>query len=633
MGITETTSSDYGFGGSTGSEGEPTGETIPTLKPNGNTGIALSTPSTNLIYFLKTKEGFCSTVYKDSAGVLTQGYGFTGNYIIDKEVITEAEATTQLFNITTNNFYKPIYNGLTEEVKNKITQNQMDALCSFAYNLGVGTYKNDIEPLINAGNLDNTEITNTIKLYNKAMVDGVLQELPGLTKRRQEEVNLYNNNASDIMGYGVTPVIGYSVQGVPDGVVVDNGGWGAAIENNTSEGSSSTEKEKAKPDSMDSYMNGLPYGMFFYFMDKDNYRTKLTINGTETETINTKALSCPTIQNITYAPFIEREELNIYPVVYNSVKFGKVDPSLPEIPANNAVLYRVEGYKDTSIKHTKQLGSVSKYKINRNTPYRHWQHESKLLQFPYSYAILTDYISQPTTIQYHLIPKNTIDVKVTTTISDSCTYALYIDGYKGDFHGNMEGSIVNTNLDLPVASSAYAQYMATSKGQYMATNLSALNNVSKGMLSFNLSSIINSTISATDTIFQNKMQLADKIDTPKSVVTMGGDISFSRSNGAKKVELIRYRLKEQYLTMAADYFAQFGYKQDKLLKPNLRSRYFYNYIKCYKANIIGNNLSKNVLDEIKSIFQNGTTIWHVDRNPNIDKVIPLDYSKDNIEVY
>ena len=72
----------------------------------------------------------------------------------------------------------------------------------------------------------------------------------------------------------------------------------------------------------------------------------------------------------------------------------------------------------------------------------------------------------------------------------------------------------------------------------------------------------------------------------------------------------------------------FGYKQNKVSTPNIRSRYYFNYIKTVGCNLNTNSIPRSHLEELKGIFDRGTTIWHVDR----EGVVVGDYSNDNYEV-
>ena len=58
-----------------------------------------------------------------------------------------------------------------------------------------------------------------------------------------------------------------------------------------------------------------------------------------------------------------------------------------------------------------------------------------------------------------------------------------------------------------------------------------------------------------------------------------------------------------------NYFYHYGYKCNDFKKPNVRSRYYFNYIKTIGANI-KTNIDADYKAEIARIFDNGLTIWH-----------------------
>ena len=93
------------------------------LKTTGNGGIAL----------IKQYEGLRLTTYKDAVGIPTIGYGHVENPIPPGGTRTiTAEDAEQILREDLQRFEHDVNNMLTVEV----TQNQFDALVSFAFNLG-----------------------------------------------------------------------------------------------------------------------------------------------------------------------------------------------------------------------------------------------------------------------------------------------------------------------------------------------------------------------------------------------------------------------------------------------------------------------------------------------------------------
>lgn len=68
-------------------------------------------------------------------------------------------------------------------------------------------------------------------------------------------------------------------------------------------------------------------------------------------------------------------------------------------------------------------------------------------------------------------------------------------------------------------------------------------------------------------------------------------------------------IDEQFKNNVFNYFYHYGYKCNDFKKPNIRSRYYFNYIKTIGANI-KSNIDADYKAEIASIFDNGLTIWH-----------------------
>ena len=134
---------------------------------------------------IKEFEGFYPKAYRCPAGVLTIGYGttnsdksITGVTITEGMRITEKQASEWLkksvdLHCSKNvNKFDHIYHW---------TQNEFDAMVSFAYNLG------SIDGLCAKGKRSKSQIANEMLKYVKAKG----KVLPGLVKRRKKERALF----------------------------------------------------------------------------------------------------------------------------------------------------------------------------------------------------------------------------------------------------------------------------------------------------------------------------------------------------------------------------------------------------------------------------------------------------------
>lgn len=137
--------------------------------------------SEKALKIIKEFEGCRLTAYKCPANILTIGYGHTGEDVVPGLSINQEYADLLLVK-DVDVFEK----GVTEILKVPVTQNQFDALVSFAFNLGLGALrKSTLMLLINKNRKD--EAALEFVKWNKAAG----KELPGLTKRRKAEQDLF----------------------------------------------------------------------------------------------------------------------------------------------------------------------------------------------------------------------------------------------------------------------------------------------------------------------------------------------------------------------------------------------------------------------------------------------------------
>jgi GH24 family phage-related lysozyme (muramidase) len=135
---------------------------------------------------VKKFEGFYNKAYRDVVNVPTIGYGLTkypnGEAVKMSDTISQEEALVLVEQQINEHASK-----MFEDIKVPLTQNQFDALASFAYNLGSGIFKKDkaLTAYINKKDWFNT--VRVMRLYNKA--GGKV--FAGLEKRRQAETELF----------------------------------------------------------------------------------------------------------------------------------------------------------------------------------------------------------------------------------------------------------------------------------------------------------------------------------------------------------------------------------------------------------------------------------------------------------
>lgn len=127
--------------------------------------------------------------YKCPASVLTIGWGHTAG-VKDGQTAT-IEQCEEWLQDDLNDAGKI----LQRYVNVPLTQAQFDALASFIFNLGEGSFRNStLLKKLNQGLYD--EVPEQLARWNKARVDGVLTPLKGLTRRRAAEAALFSMDST-----------------------------------------------------------------------------------------------------------------------------------------------------------------------------------------------------------------------------------------------------------------------------------------------------------------------------------------------------------------------------------------------------------------------------------------------------
>lgn len=142
-------------------------------------------PSQSAVDLIKASEGLRLTAYRDSAGILTIGYGSTGG-IKPGQKITPEQAEAMLVDDLDE-----AADAVRKLVTVPLTQGQFDALCSFVFNLGAGRLRDStLLRLLNQGKYG--EAAAQFRFW--VMAGG--KPLPGLVKRRAAERALFDGAAA-----------------------------------------------------------------------------------------------------------------------------------------------------------------------------------------------------------------------------------------------------------------------------------------------------------------------------------------------------------------------------------------------------------------------------------------------------
>ena len=145
------------------------------------------------INLIKEFEGYQSSAYIDTNGVPVIGYGLShvgGKSVKIGDRISPTQAEKAL-----NQHLKEIHQELNQVLEVRLNESQFSALASISFNVGVGAIKNSTL-LRKINHQDYAGAANEFLRWDKANLRGRLVQMPGLTRRRHAERQLFLNQSS-----------------------------------------------------------------------------------------------------------------------------------------------------------------------------------------------------------------------------------------------------------------------------------------------------------------------------------------------------------------------------------------------------------------------------------------------------
>jgi GH24 family phage-related lysozyme (muramidase) len=137
---------------------------------------------------IRGSEAFSARAYDDGVGNQTIGYG---HMVLPGESFAGGVSERQANELFAGDVSRIVDDAL-DRVTVPLTQNQIDALGSFIYNVGPGNFARSVLPTLNAGDFKGA--TAEMAEYSKGRNQrtGELTALRGLVRRRREEIALFH---------------------------------------------------------------------------------------------------------------------------------------------------------------------------------------------------------------------------------------------------------------------------------------------------------------------------------------------------------------------------------------------------------------------------------------------------------
>lgn len=257
------------------------------------------------------------------------------------------------------------------------------------------------------------------------------------------------------------------------------------------------------------------------------------------------------------------------------------------------------------------LNLVNMYKYGDFPKYS----ESKLLMYPYSYTELTDYQGNSMIVKNEYVDGNNLILDAKGGINAMQKTAYVVTNYRGATN-SLDNGIINQSVsEIPILDDYTAAYLQGNKNSLITGALTSLagnafNAVTAGATG-NPVGAVGAGIGAIDTVASLIAKRKDIDNRPPNISSQGNNAVFDYGNNIKGAYLVHKTIMPEYANMLTGYFNMYGYKVNQVKVPNLHTRQFWNYVKTVDCNILG-NIPQDDLEQIRSMFDKGVTLWHTD---------------------
>lgn len=249
----------------------------------------------------------------------------------------------------------------------------------------------------------------------------------------------------------------------------------------------------------------------------------------------------------------------------------------------------------------------------------------KLLTFPYTFLQITNNAGTINNINYEDISEmnSMAEIDMVGIISSGGEIITYLSKAK-NFQNNPSTyytPLILSASKLPVCtwnSDVYINWLTQNGINIAGDVLQTVGNVAGSLLGMQSGNVVTndmySILNSASTYYQHSL-------APNTVKGQAGNNNPLLLLGQLEPRVYQMSIKKEYAEIIDNFFSMYGYKINLTKMPNLKGRQNWNYVKTINANICG-AIPQNDLEILKTIFNNGTTIWH-------HASTFLDYSQNN----
>lgn len=239
--------------------------------------------------------------------------------------------------------------------------------------------------------------------------------------------------------------------------------------------------------------------------------------------------------------------------------------------------------------------------------------EPKLLTYPYNYNEVL-WGDNKIDVLNELIEGNSLNILGYKTLGGKSTEVVILQNYKG---GRRDDYMVNISInELALRTDSWINYLNNNRATIrsgLAVNVlsNSAMGIAGGAMSGGLAgAIVGAIIGGASTIANEMIKRENIKESPDTLRNTGDDVGANVILGKYEGMIINCGIEETYKNKIFGYFYRHGYRCASFKVPNIKSRYYFNFIKTTECVLKTNKVSAGYAEALKDIYNKGITIWH-----------------------
>lgn len=345
------------------------------------------------------------------------------------------------------------------------------------------------------------------------------------------------------------------------------------------------------------------YGQYFVYCNADVTKEDTTSSGAETCQIGNYEIPCMVLHFGT-----SHEVANFIYMVGNKGRADRIQCAF-YMPLTIGLTYTEKNISGGDL--GMDLTVVESIEINKEEfdieiPINYKVKYKKELSYPYSEIEIVDCLTgQSITLDWcKFNSPDKITLKIYPIFDELGSYKIIPRGYNGQAISYENALSVQCKCDLPIFNNSYSKYLKDNQAQ---------NNISKTLAGFGT---VSSAIHLNpEGIVNNMGNMARTIANDSQAKTIGNQVTNLNSSLIEYTNfspgfVVRVNtLDSSHLYQARTFWKCYGYPFNRMSYPILSNNRTFNYIKTQNVCINSHSIPQNCLKILKSIYDNGVTIW------------------------